>query len=109
MRVFPFAASLLLTLAGCAPDDFSRPGTWQPSGVNEANLRAMVAEPRHLRHGVAAPTERALPAVQAIRRLDADRRRPLPDSRTTQVGGTGGGNTGAPGPAPEAGSVGNAQ
>jgi hypothetical protein len=35
---------------------------------------------------VAASTEHAMPAAQAIRRLETDRRRPLPDSRAAQIG-----------------------
>jgi len=101
-RPLPVLTGLALLLAGCAGDDFSRPGTWQATGANEANLRAMVAEPAHLQRGVAAPTERALPATQAIRRLAADRRRPLPDSRAAQIGAI---TTGTP---PAAAPVGGA-
>ncbi len=77
---------LIALLCGCATDDLERPGTWRPSGANDANLRAMIAEPSHLRSGVAARTERAEPATQAIQRLQTDRRRPLPDSRAAQIG-----------------------
>ena len=82
----PCALLLLLLLGGCMSNDLNRPGTWQSSGANETNLRAMIADPVHLRAGAAAPTERATPATQAIRRMDADRRRPLPDSRLAQIG-----------------------
>ena len=89
--------ALLLVIGGCSTDDHSRPGTWRPNGANETNLRAMIADPTHLRAGVAAPTERAAPASLAIRRMNADRRKPLPDSRIVQFGGSGGG---APSAAP---------
>lgn len=79
-------ACALLLLAACQTDDLNRPGTWRPGGANDANLRAMVADPGHLRAGVAAPTERAMPATQAIRRMETDRRRPLPDTRAAQIG-----------------------
>lgn len=78
---------LVLLLAGCAAtDDFRRPGTWQASGINDANLRAMLAEPGHAVRGVGARTERGQPASQAIRRLEQGRRQPLPDSRAAQIG-----------------------
>lgn len=77
---------VLLLLAACQTDDLNRPGTWRPGGANDANLRAMVADPAHLRAGVAATTERGMPAAQAIRRMETDRRRPLPDTRAAQIG-----------------------
>lgn len=82
------AALLLscLVLAGCGPDDFSRPGTWQATGINDANLRAMLADPRHAVGGVGAATDRGEPGVAAIERLNQDRRRPLPDSRAAMIG-----------------------
>jgi hypothetical protein len=81
------ALLLLLPLVACGPgDDFLRPGTWRPTGANEANLAAMLAEPSHARAGAAARTERAEPAALAIRRLELDRRRPLPDSRAAAIG-----------------------
>lgn len=105
MLAGPMLAGAMALLAGCGPDDFSRPGTWQATGANEANLRAMVAEPAHLQRGVAATTERAQPATQAIRRLAADRRRPLPDSRAAQIGAI---TTGSPAPAAPIGGAANA-
>jgi len=77
---------LLALLAGCAGDDFARPGTWQPTGANEANLRAMLVDPTHIERGVSAVGERGQPASAAILRLEQDRRRPLPDSRVSRVG-----------------------
>jgi len=61
-------------LAGCtAPDSgdvIDREGMWRPTGVNEANLRAMVADPAHLSRGVEAETlARGEPAALAGRRL----------------------------------------
>jgi hypothetical protein len=83
---------LLLLLAGCAPggpwggDDFARPGTWAPSGVNDANLRAMLANPADAIQGRAASTERAAPATLAIRRLERDARRAMPNANASRVG-----------------------
>lgn len=83
------AALLCLALPCCAPSDFDRPYTWQATGVNDVNLRAMLAEPRHALSGVGATTDRAEPGVAAIVRLNEDRRKPLPDSRAAQVGAVG--------------------
>lgn len=76
----------LMLLGACAGQDFDRPGTWQATGVNQANLNAMAASPAHLTLGVGNTTSRGPTAAQAIIRLDEDRRRPLPDSRAAQVG-----------------------
>lgn len=85
----------LLTLGACTqemdmvgPD---RPGTWQPTGANAANLQAMAAVPSHLDRGVGATTERGAAGSSAVQRLLEDRRRALPIVRTTTVGGAGGG------------------
>jgi hypothetical protein len=78
----PLLAALLL-LAGC---DYERPGTWRATGVNDANLAAMLAEPGHAVRGVAAPNERGQPASAAVWRLERGRRPPLPDSRASNVG-----------------------
>jgi len=95
MLLRPFAFVLLL-LAGCGgPQDAERPGTWQATGVNDANLAAMLADPHDAVLGVAAGTERAEPGSAAIRRLERDRRRPLPDSRASSIGGAGGAPAGA--------------
>ncbi|WPB83915.1 hypothetical protein [Sediminicoccus rosea] len=95
------AALLCLALPACAPTDFDRPYTWHATGVNDVNLRAMLADPRHAVSGVAAATDRARPGVDAIQRLNEDRRRPLPDSRAAQVGAAGS----APVAAPPAGGM----
>ncbi|MGK7869785.1 hypothetical protein [Falsiroseomonas sp. E2-1-a20] len=73
-------------LAACGGGDFDRPGTWQASGVNDANLRLMLADPQDAVRGRAAATERAQPATLAITRLQRDRRRSLPDSRAARIG-----------------------
>jgi hypothetical protein len=78
MRALSLAT--LLMLGACQTDDFSRPGTWQPTGANDQNLRAMLAEPVHAARGVAAPDDRGSAGSAAIGRLHSDRRRPLPAS-----------------------------
>lgn len=92
MRLRPalgFGSLALMLLAGCGRDDFSRPGTWQPAGLNDANLLTMLADPSHAERGVAAIGERGQPASAAVLRLEQDRRRPLPDTRVSRVGATG--------------------
>jgi hypothetical protein len=81
---------LLLTmtmLAGCyGGDDFARPGTWSATGANETNLRAMAANPADLQRGVTAGPDRGQQGSLAVSRLQADRRKPLPDTRASRVG-----------------------
>lgn len=93
--------ALLLGVAGCAPDtyfpptDFERAGTWQAEGVNDRNLRTMVADPSHLTRGVGAATDRGAAGAAAVRALEAGRRPALPQASLTSVGqDSGGGNTG---------------
>ncbi|MBU8537353.1 hypothetical protein [Falsiroseomonas tokyonensis] len=75
--------TLLLTcsaLAGCggATDPFDRPGTLRARGLNDANLRAMIADPSHLERGVATTTERGAAAATGVGLLRNGRRRELP-------------------------------
>lgn len=53
MRVAPLALLALGgALAGCsATDPYERAGIWRPSGVNEANIAAQVANPADLVRG----------------------------------------------------------
>jgi hypothetical protein len=81
---------LLLILAvasGCALDPYTRDGVWRPSAVNDANLRAMIADPRDLQQGASEPGADGASAAAAIQRLREDRVRPLPAVGVT--GGTG--------------------
>jgi hypothetical protein len=55
--------------------------------VNDHNLRAMVATPSHLERGVGASTERGQAGGVAATRLFTDRRRRLPITSATTVGG----------------------
>ncbi len=97
------ALGLLAGLAGCGPQyEIERPGTWQPTGANDRNLRAMIADPRDLGYGTASTTDRAGGAARAVTRVLIDRRRPLlnasvsrlapsQDAADTPLGGGGGG------------------
>ena len=54
------------------------PGTWQAEGVNDRNLRAMVADPSHLARGVGAATDRGAAGAAAVIALECGMRPPLP-------------------------------
>ncbi|NMJ40082.1 hypothetical protein GWK16_02430 [Roseomonas sp. JC162] len=96
MRAGPILVLTLLT-ASCAPDtyfppnDFDRAGTWQAQGINDRNLRAMVADPAHLQQGVGAATDRGLQGAAAVNQLEQGRIPRLPAGLTSSVGGGGGG------------------
>ncbi len=81
-----------LGLSACAPDtyfpptDFERAGTWQAEGVNDSNLRAMVADPSHLTRGVGAATDRGQAGAAAVEAMEDGRRPPLPRTTLTTVG-----------------------
>jgi len=89
-RLMPLLAGAL-ALAGCAglADPMERAGTWQPRGANEANLRAMIANPADLERGEGDPRGRARQAAGAIERLEDDAVKPLPDMRATPGLGSG--------------------
>ncbi|GBQ28771.1 CpaD family pilus assembly lipoprotein [Gluconacetobacter sacchari] len=92
---------VLALLAGCAVlDPYRRPDAWHPSGANQANLAAMVADPRDLAHGQSAQGTDAEAPVLAIDRIrqDKPKRLPVTSGITTGVMGSGsaiGGNGGA--------------
>ena len=86
------ALALALGLGACAPDtyfpptDFERAGTWQAEGINDRNLRAMVADPSHLTRGVGAATDRGAAGAAAVTALERGRRPPLPRTTLSDVG-----------------------
>lgn len=82
---------LPLLLAACAEDidPYAREGTWRPSGVNERNLRVMVAIPTEILRGTGATGADGQAAAEAVARLRTDRVRPLPDVGIMRLG-TGG-------------------
>jgi type IV pilus biogenesis protein CpaD/CtpE len=74
-------------LTGCAATDpLLNPNLWQPSGVNEANIAAQVADPADLTHGraAAAGTDGEL-AATAVLRLRTGHVKPLPDSAISDL------------------------
>ena len=80
------AMLLLLGLAGCdQTDPYLRDGVWRPTGVNDDNLRAMVAEPSDLLTASPAAPANGTLAAAAVRRLLQGRVRQLPDSGVAQI------------------------
>jgi type IV pilus biogenesis protein CpaD/CtpE len=69
----PLAAALLptaLLLAGCAQTDpFTREGVWKPSGANEANIAAQLANPADLARGRAGEGGTVRTGSTAVERL----------------------------------------
>lgn len=76
----------LATIPACAANDpFRRDGAWRPGGSNEANLAAMMVDPRERVGGTAPARAEGLRAAAAIDRLRTDRVRPLPDSGIARI------------------------
>jgi hypothetical protein len=72
---------IALLVTGCAPDLFdpyTRPGTWRPSGDNDANLRVMVANPHDLVEGTGQTTTTGATAAPPVARVLAGKAYPLP-------------------------------
>lgn len=69
LAITPFLAALLLT--SCTQfDAYHRPGVWEPTGANSANLAAMVADPEDLIHGHGSATlPLSQPAVKAVQNV----------------------------------------
>ncbi len=99
---------LLMLLGGCADnpitgDPFQQPGTWHTTGDNDANLRAMVADPRDLVAGKDAANGLAVEAVPPVGLLFSGKRQALSGGGSmsgaggSQSGGSsqGGGSAGA--------------
>ena len=90
------AAAIAACLLGsaCAPlvPPVERPGTWQATGVNDYNLRAMVADRRDLDAGAPSRTSRGDIGSRAVTRLlITDRRRPLLNVTTSGLSQSSGG------------------
>lgn len=84
MRLCALAVPAALILGACTlADPLEREGTWRPTRVNDANLRAMIADPAHLRQGVGEPSGRGRQATDAIERLEDRKLDPLPDVRAS--------------------------
>lgn len=99
-----------LALAACQNlDPYTREGTWQPTGANQGNLAAMVANPYDLIHGrggQSAPDSKE--PTLAINRIWTDTPKALPDPGGPSAGGgsSGGGSGGGSGSGGSAGSSG---
>lgn len=90
-------ACFLFALPGCTgTDPLYRSGLWHPTGANEANLRAMIADPQDLVSGASSPNADGQIAAAAIQRYRTDRVKPLPDSGIAQISTVAGGATAAP-------------
>lgn len=86
-------------VAGCERNEpYARQGLWRPLRANDANLRAMIADPADLAQGRGTLLSSGDVAAAAVARLRADAVKPLPDSSlsSVQVSGAGAGQA-APG------------
>ncbi|MFT8243802.1 hypothetical protein [Roseomonas sp. BN140053] len=93
MRKLLLLSLLAGTVTGCqATDPYNAPGHWRPRGANDANLRAMLADPAHLDRGASSPRAEGQMATQAVGRLRQGRVRPLPASGVARINSTGSGD-----------------
>ena len=88
--------------AGCSDPEIDRPGTWKPTGINDQNLRAMLANPQDSYNGTGALTSRGDSGSRAVARLLADRRRALLDASLSHIAPSSGAAADS-GPAPSPG------
>ncbi|WP_027133147.1 hypothetical protein [Geminicoccus roseus] len=86
MRRTILILALPLGLTACDTDPFARPGTLRATGVNQANLLAMLVEPDHARMGIGAGDSSGPAAADAVDRLLAGERYPLAESFTKLSG-----------------------
>jgi hypothetical protein len=81
-----FLVALLVT--GCAydmSDPYVRPGTWNPTANNDANLRVMVANPHDLVEGTGQGASAGAVAAPPVARLLAGKRYPLPTLNASDI------------------------
>lgn len=91
---FTFAAGLL-ALAGCdSRDPYLRTDVWKPTGANDANIAAMVANPRDLIRGANDSRENAGEPVLAVQRIWTDQPKPLAGGGSGSGSDGGGGGAG---------------
>lgn len=77
-----------LLVTGCAydmSDPYQRPGTWNPTGDNDANLRVMVANPHDLVEGTGQSTSAGAEAGPPVARVLAGKRYPLPKLNAADI------------------------
>lgn len=67
-------------LIACDTEPLDRPGTLRATGVNQANLQAMLVEPDHLQRGIGAEGSHGATGADAVERLLAGKRHPLPET-----------------------------
>ena len=85
-RIFWLVGALLVTSCNTdLTDPFLRPGTYNPTGVNDANLRAMVANPHDLVQGTGAEASTGAEAAPPVARVLAGKRYPLPTLNAASV------------------------
>jgi hypothetical protein len=85
-RLFWLIGALLV--AGCSydtTDPYQRPGTYNPTGDNDANLRAMVANPHDLVEGTGPGLSTGAEAAPPVARLLAGKRYPLPQLNAADI------------------------
>jgi hypothetical protein len=92
MRAIPFIL-MLAVVCSCAKDPFQRPHTWtlppDGTGANDANLRAMVANPNDLTTGTSDGTGLGHLAVRPVDALLGGHRRSLPTVNASTIGASG--------------------
>jgi hypothetical protein len=75
-------------ISGCTydmSDPYLRPGTWNPTSDNDANLRAMVANPRDLSEGTGQGASAGAEAAPPVARVLAGKRYPLPALNASDI------------------------
>ena len=78
----------LVFISGCSYDPFDpyqRPGTWVPDGTNDANLRAMVANPHDLVEGTGQGASSGAEAAPPVARVLEGKRYPLPNLNAAPI------------------------
>jgi hypothetical protein len=78
----------LVLIAGCNYDPFDpyqRPGTWVPTGANDANLRAMVVNPNDLVQGTGEGVSSGAEAAPPVERVLTGKRSPLPNLNAAPI------------------------
>ncbi len=87
--------ALLLPAACAAEDPLTRAGLWEPTGANDTNLRAMIADPDDLVAGAADSRADGSVVAAAVARYRAGKLKSLPDVSASQISpisaGAGGG------------------
>ncbi len=86
MRRNALVITAILSVAGCRDTDpVLNPGLWNPAGVNEMNIAAMVASPSDLVRGVDEQNSDGVRAAAAVQRLETNRVKPLPNTGLSTV------------------------